>query len=214
MSLRDKPQYWIGKKKQPFADASREQTRRFMDVDSQFADPVKRIQFLDLRFQGEVSAEQLDVLLKDAGVLRGKGAVFLQASKANNVNPVYLVAHALHESKDGKSKLAIENNNFFGLGANDRHAVSSGAKFADEHGWNTVEKGIIGGAEIISKQWINKSQNTLYAMRWNPMKPGHSQYATDINWANAQIDRIYPSIKKLSMADSSYQPRYILPKYR
>lgn len=169
---------------------------------------------MDLRFQGEVTAEQLDALLKDAGVLRGKGDVFLNASKTNNVNPIYLVAHALHESKDGKSKLAIENNNFFGLGAYDRRAVSSGAKFADEHGWNKVDKGIMGGAEIISKQWINKAQNTLYAMRWNLMNSRYSQYATDRNWANAQIDRIYPSIKKLSMADSSYQPKYILPKYR
>jgi len=47
----------------------------------------------------------------------------------------------------------------------------------------------MGAAKIISKQWINRSgisQSTLYAMRWNPMRPGKNQYATDIHWATNQ----------------------------
>ncbi|USQ15219.1 glucosaminidase domain-containing protein [Legionella lytica] len=36
-------------------------------------------------------------------------------AKDNNVNALYLVAHALHESDKGKSDLAKEHNNFWGL---------------------------------------------------------------------------------------------------
>ncbi|CAM4460222.1 MAG: hypothetical protein LEGION0403_FIIPPAGN_02796 [Legionella sp.] len=201
-------------RKGTFVAASREQVRQFMDVEIQFSDPKKRIQFMDLQYQEGVRVEHLDALLADAGVLKDKGAVFLQAAKTHNVNPIYLVAHALHESDEGKSRLAKTQNNFFGIGAYDRNPYEGGKKFALEHGWNTVEKGIMGGAEFISKKWVNKSQNTLYAMRWNPTNPGSHQYATDINWANAQLTNIYPYIKELSQIDSSCQPKYILPKYR
>ncbi|MDR3503553.1 MAG: glucosaminidase domain-containing protein [Legionella sp.] len=160
--------------------------------------------------------EQLDFLLEGAGVLDKKGAVFLKAAKDNNVNAIYLVAHALHESGAGDSPLA-KDNNFFGLGAKDNRAKAAGADFAKKHGWTTVDEGIIGGAAIIAKQWINrpdKTQSTLYAMRWNPMNPGQKQYATDINWANAQAPLIYQQINRLSQIDSSYHPKYLVPKYR
>lgn len=135
------------------------------------------------------------------------GACFLEAAKLNNVNSVYLVAHALHESRYGKSDLAIEHNSFFGLGA----------KFAREHGWNTPDQGIMGSAEIISKTWINHAsgtQRTLYSMRWNPANPGTRQYATDIAWADRQVKNIHKGIHEFMKMNPSYQPHYIIPQYR
>ena len=39
-----------------------------------------------------------------------KGDVFLQASKLNDINPLYLVGPALHETGGGNDPLAKNNN--------------------------------------------------------------------------------------------------------
>ena len=44
-------------------------------------------------------------VLTNKGVLTGKGSVFLQAGQTYNVNEIYLIAHALHETGNGKSSL-------------------------------------------------------------------------------------------------------------
>ena len=214
--MKDKPQYWIGKPRKPFDAASRNQVIKCMDIDNLFSDPIKRVQFMDLQYQSGIEVKDLDILLKGKGVLDGKGETFLKAAVDNNINPIYLVAHALHESQNGISPLA-KNNNFFGMGATDGNAKVAGIKFAREHGWTTPEKGIMGGAKIISAKWVNKmtnSQNTLYAMRWSPLNPGQMQYATDINWANAQTERIYKQVERMRQIDPLYQPKFIVPKYR
>ena len=59
-------------------------------------------------------------------------------------------------------------------------------------------KAIIGGAKFIGKDYIKAGQNTLYKMRWNPDHPATHQYATDINWANANaqyLKQLYNEIK-------------------
>jgi bifunctional autolysin len=216
MSLKDKPQVWSGKLGQLFKNATQAQVREAMDVERLFADPIQKMQFLDLHYQEGIKAEDLDGLLKNKGVLDGMGDIFLKASQKNNINPVYLVAHALHESADGTSKLA-KGNNFFGLGATDGLSEKAGIKFAKEHDWKTPEKGVIGAAKIISKQWINSGnglQSTLYTMRWNPMTPGSAQYATDIGWANNPATYIYRQVAMMGKIDRSYQPIFIVPKYR
>ena len=206
--------YWIGGNKL-WADASREQVKNAMDVDKLFADPVKKMQFLDLHYQEGLNARDIDALFKGKGLLEGKGEIFLKASKENNLNPLYLVGHALLESGQGKSPLA-KANNFFGMGAHDRKAYKDGIKFAKDHGWSTPELGVMGAAKIISEQWINRSgnsQSNLYSMRWNPMSPGKNQYATDIHWATSQTNKIYTQVNKMMAINPLYQPRYIVPKY-
>jgi beta-N-acetylglucosaminidase len=74
----------------------------------------------------------------------------------NNVNPIYCVAYALHESDNRKSELSASNN-FFGEGATDGNAVEAGKIFAKKQNYLTVELGINGSAKRISEQWINKA---------------------------------------------------------
>lgn len=210
----DKAKYWVGKPGQSFDIASRFQVGESMDVDKIFSNPKGKIQFMDLHYQEGIKASDLNILLKGKGVLNNMGAAFLKAAKENNINPIYLMNHALHESDNGKSLLA-ENNNFFGVGALDGNANETGIKFARQHGWTTPEKGILGATKIIAKKWINKSQNTLYSMRWNPLNPAQMEYATDINWAQAQAERIYKQLDIIhKLNHSSYKPQFIVPKYR
>lgn len=42
-----------------------------------------------------------------------------KAEELHGTNALYLLAHAIHESNWGKSKIARDKNNLFGIGAND-----------------------------------------------------------------------------------------------
>ena len=165
-----------------------------------YCDDTYKYQFLDLSSPNGISADVLNAYLADKGILAGQGATFIKAARDYGVSEVYLVAHACLESGNGTSQLATGVNvngvrvyNMFGIGAFDYNALSSGSNRAYREGWTSVEKAILGGAEWISKYYVNSSdgrQNTLYKMLWNPENPGTHQYATDIGWAVKQAQSI------------------------
>lgn len=160
-------------------------------------DSVGKYMFLKLSYVNGITAPQLNAVL--GGVLAGKGQVFLDAAKTYNVNPVYLAGHAYLETGNGSSTLAngVKVNgtvyyNMFGINAIDSSPLQSGSQYACSQGWNTVDKAIAGGAQWISKNYINNTkyhQDTLYKMKWNPLNISH-QYATDIAWAYNQVQDV------------------------
>ncbi|HEY8890467.1 MAG TPA: glucosaminidase domain-containing protein [Clostridium sp.] len=163
-------------------------------------DSAKIYEFIVLNYVDCVTAAQLDSVFGSNGTLKGKGQVFIDAAKANNVNPIYLAAHAILETGYGTSLLAnggtkdssgnytngIPVYNLFGIGAIDSDPDAFGTSTAFTNGWTSIDLAIYGGAAWISKGYIGNYQNTLYKMRWNPLNIYH-QYATDVNWANSQI---------------------------
>lgn len=159
-----------------------------------------KFQFLNLASLAGISEKDAKTYLSDKGILKGKEATFIAAAKANNINEIYLMAHACLETGNGTSQLAkgvsykgTKVYNMFGINAVDSDPVGQGAAYAHKMGWTTPEKAILGGAQFISKQYINNypyNQDTLYEMRWNPASPGRHQYATDIAWATKQAERM------------------------
>jgi beta-N-acetylglucosaminidase len=90
---------------------------------------------------------------------RNQAAVFLEASKQSGLDPRYIVAHAALESAWGTSKIAKDKNNYFGIGAFNSSPYSSALTF------NTgLASGIIGGANWIKKNYVDRGQNSLYSM--------------------------------------------------
>jgi len=157
-------------------------------------------QHLNLSYPSNISISKLSQFLNSKGILRGREETFIEAARNNNLNEIYLAAHAVHETGNGTSVLArgVKVNNvivynMFGIHAFDKTAVKSGSEYAYKQGWTTPEKAIWGGAKWISEKYINckvNKQNTLYKMKWNPTRPGKHQYATDINWALRQAEYI------------------------
>lgn len=175
-------------------------------------------QFLLLSESAGVSAKDLNSkVLTNKGVLSGRADHFIKAGNIHGVNEVYLISHALLETGNGTSKLAtgievgLDNSdkpvmvtdanrnslrdikvtyNTFGIGAFDRCPLKCGSERAYEKGWFTHEAAIIGGAEFIGQGYIDRGQDTLYKMRWNPASPATHQYATDVGWAVKQTSRI------------------------
>ncbi|NLM51672.1 MAG: hypothetical protein GX197_02460 [Firmicutes bacterium] len=178
-------------------------------------------QFLVLSESTNVNpAEINEKILQGKGILEGMADVFVAAARRYNLNEVFLVALALHESGEGRSLLAngVEYNgtvvyNMFGIGAIDADPILKGAERAYQEGWFTPEEAIFGGAKFISEQYINHPlyhQNTLYKMRWNPAYPGEHQYATDIGWAYKQVVKIKTLYDQLT----TYVLRFEIPRYK
>lgn len=185
-------------------------------------------QFLDLSKSADLTAPVLNKSLIGKGILAGRGQAFIDASRTHNVNEIYLLSHALLETGHGTSALATGTivssvdgkavtpktvYNMYGIGAIDGNAHVKGAERAYKEGWFTPEAAIIGGAKFIGEKYINnpeRMQNTLYKMRFNPIKPGINQYATDIAWATKQTANIYDMYQQLE----SYTLYFDVPKFQ
>lgn len=190
-----------------WVNASQEEIKKYFLPNDENINKYK-YQFLSLKATAGISEEAAAQYLKGKGILSGKAAIFLDAAKKNNINEIYLMAHACLETGNGTSKLATGVQykgqtvyNMFGVGAYDNSAVASGARYAYNAGWTTPEKAIYGGAKFISENYINHAtfeQDTLYEMRWNPGSPSKHQYATDVAWATKQavwMENVYKTFE-------------------
>ncbi|MBU8760472.1 N-acetylglucosaminidase [Bacillus paralicheniformis] len=200
-------------------NASEVETAYYINPNNFSMDSKYYFQFLKLSQYAGLSASEINSkILKGKGILEGKGAAFVEASKKYSINELYLISHALLETGNGTSQLAkgVKYNgktvyNVYGYGAYDSCPLECGSRTAYEQGWDTPEKAIIGGAELIGKNYIHRSgfqQDTLFKMRWAPT--ASHQYATDIGWAYKQVNRMYSLYTLLD----NYTLYYDVPKYK
>lgn len=177
-------------------DYIRQQLVNNVDPDIIVNNPTSIYQFVRLSFIDGVTASQLNAQFRSDGVLAGKGQVFIDAAKKYNINPVYLAGHAIMETGNGTSNLAVgitvngvKVYNLFGINAFDDNPDVDGSQYAYQKGWTSIDAAIYGGAEWISSGYINNptyKQDTIYEMRWDPSNPTVHQYATDVKWASNQ----------------------------
>jgi beta-N-acetylglucosaminidase len=185
------------------APATYDQLKYYMDPKNFINDPAGKYMFLKLTYIEGIDVNDLNKILMGKGVLTDKGQAFLDAGRLYNVNPIYLIAHALLETGNGRSQLSngvlvatVANNpvepmltyNMYGIGAKDANPLILGSEYAYKQQWFSVEAAIIGGAQFISGNYIQSElykQYTLYKMKWNFDVLWH-QYATDIGWAYKQ----------------------------
>lgn len=207
---------------------SKELIKYYMNPNN-FLDNTYKYKFLNLNYMEGVTEADLNNILKGKGALNEKGAVFLKAAKDSNINPLYLVSHALLETGNGTSTLATgilvssvggvkvepkTTYNLFGIGAIDSAPEKGGSERAYKECWFSVDEAIIGGAKFVSTDYINSEkykQNTLYKMRWNVSVRWH-QYATDTGWARKQLARV--KFEELMAQVTSAKPVYEIPKFK
>lgn len=123
--------------------------------------------YYDLTEPSNISAEDIDEYLNNT-ILEGLGAAFLDAESKYNVNAKYLMAHAIHESNWGRSKIASDKYNLFGFKAYDANPYENAKTFS------SYEESIDHTAKYISKNYLSeegkyyngptlKGMNTYYA---------------------------------------------------
>ena len=205
-----------------WVNASPDDVTYYLDPTNFAKDPVQMFQFLKLSQTASINKDEVDQkILSGKGVLAGQAQSFITAGNTYGMNELYLIAHALLETGNGTSDLAkgfTYNGrtvyNMYGIGAYDASPIESGAAFAYNAGWFTPEAAIIGGAQFIDTNYIEKGQDTLYKMRWNPSGAATTnsethQYATDIGWASKQVSQIYNLYQLLN----TYQIKLDIPDY-
>ena len=135
-----------------------------------------RFLFKNLTEPTNYSADELNRVYSMMNVqnsrLAGKGAIFKEAEKRYGVNALYLMAHSALESAWGRSQIANDKNNFFGIAAYDTSPYDSAKKFDD------VDKGILGAAKWIRENYIDRGRDHL----GNKATGMNVRYASDPYW--------------------------------
>ena len=132
--------------------------------------------YRDLRKPTNYTAAELDKVYSLMNIngsrLAGKGEVFKEAEKRYQVNAVYLMAHSALESAWGRSQIAKDKNNFFGIAAYDTTPYDSAKSF------DNVDKGILGAAKWIRENYIDEGRTHL----GNKSSGMNTLYASDPYW--------------------------------
>ena len=132
--------------------------------------------YRDLRKPTNYTAAELDKVYSLMNIqgsrLAGKGEVFKEAEKRYQVNALYLMAHSALESAWGRSQIAKDKNNFFGIAAYDTTPYDSAKSF------DNVDKGILGAAKWIRQNYIDNGRTYL----GNKSSGMNVLYASDPYW--------------------------------
>ena len=132
--------------------------------------------FRDLRKPSNYTAEELDKVYSLMNIkgsrLAGKGAIFKEAEERYQINALYLIAQSALESSWGRSQIAKDKNNFFGIAAYDTTPYDSAKSFDD------VDKGILAAAKWIRENYIDNGRTYL----GNKSSGMNVLYASDPYW--------------------------------
>ena len=120
----------------------------------------------------KITPEEVDAYLS-LTPLQGLGRDLIRVAEENEVNPVYILAHIIHETGWGKSAIFTEKNNLFGFGACDKNPRVNAVKFSSLV--DCLEKVV----KFIAREYLTPG-GKYYA---NPNLIGmNKHYATDKSW--------------------------------
>lgn len=160
---------------------------------------------LPLLSETRYSAEDLDDYVKSqspTSPLNGLGEVFKKAEKETGVNALYLLAHAIHESSWGTSKIAADKHNLYGIRAIDADAYNSAKEFA------SFEECILYAANYIKDNYLTPGDRKYYygSFLGNKGAGVTSFYASDAYWGQKIAGHMYRADLYLGKKDwDNYQ---------
>ena len=157
-------------------------------------------QFSNLKSRTNYTATDINRLYNIMGAsdskLAGKGATFKAAEQRYGVNALYLVAHSALESAWGRSNIAKDKNNFFGISAYDDSPYTSATKY------DNVDSGIMGAARWINERYLHNSgypANGAYL--GNKAGGMNVNYATAPYWGESIASIMFNANEKLGRKD-------------
>lgn len=163
------------------------------------------------------------------------------AGKDNKVNPIYLASRIKQEvgsnvgdskattgaafTYDGKSYSNLYN--VYNIGATTgtnpvlrglvwANGGSDGSATSYNRPWNSIEKSIAGGAQMIASSYINKGQNTTYFQKFDVAPTSQTryshQYMTNIKAVASESLSTYNSYASLGLLNTSY--KFAIPVFK
>ncbi len=147
--------------------------RYYMDPRN-FLDSCRIFQFEELSFSAEETAEAVRAILPD--VFDQYADLLLEAGRENGISAYHLATRMTQEGSqyNGLGTGTVPGYegyyNFFHYGASaggGNSAVTNGAIYAQNQGWNTPEKCIRDSAASLAKSYIKLGQDTVYYQKFN-----------------------------------------------
>ena len=99
----------------------------------------------------------------------------------------YFIASRLIQEQGRKGTVLSQGYEYEGMtvfnpfniratGNSSQEILENAAKYAFEQGWDTLEKGLLGGIEFVKEGYINRGQNTLYLQKFDIVDQDGSLY--------------------------------------
>ena len=122
--------------------------------------------------KSKITPEEVDAYLA-LTPLQGLGRDLVRVAEQNGVNPIYLLAHIIHETGWGRSTLFSEKNNLFGFGAFDKNPKANAVSFSSPV--ECLEKVV----SYITKEYLTPGGKFFAGANLMGM---NRHYATDKSW--------------------------------
>lgn len=145
--------------------------------------------------------------------------IFWAVGSSLNVSPFHLASRVYQEQGQGTSSLisgaypGYEGYyNYFNVGAtgqSDKAVVESGLTYAKQEKWTDAYSSIAGGAQVISRNYIQKKQFTLYLQKFN-VNPNADhklfthQYMQNISAPTSEAKSIRRLYEKAGSLDNTF----------
>lgn len=203
-------------------------------------------QFESLKYESNLESDYIKAsknMLKDADFYTyhsNKGINIAEAAntggKAKNVNPVSLSSRMKNELGTGTTERDLysgvwtgSNNayygyyNFYNIGVSGSCIKTDGRnvcglRYAKNHGWNTVQKAVTGGAEFLANGYLNRGQYTSYLQKFNVVPTAEyassryvHQYMDNIAAPKTEANISYTAYKNAGMLNNSFV--FYIPVY-
>lgn len=136
-------------------------------------------QFEELKFvEGAQTQEGINSITNNT-FLSGDNIAeaLLEAGKKANLDPYFIASRLIQEQ--GRNGTVLSQGyqyndtvvynpfNIKATGNSQEEILTNAADYAYSQGWDTLEKGLIGGIEFVKEGYINKGQNTLYLQKFD-----------------------------------------------
>lgn len=159
------------------------------------------------------------ILMTNGTFLKGHHEEVIRSADATGINPYFIIARLLQEQGKGGTPLTSGVHGYynpFNIQANGTDPIGNGVVYAKKQGWDTLEKGITGGIDFLSREYTKKGQNTLYLQKFDVDGTYNGlywhQYMQNIMAAQSEgatLRRTYESINGVGNSHT-----FIIPVYK
>ncbi len=213
---------WYGKDGSNWFAANRATIAYYMDPRN-FLTEMSIFMFEDLSYQEETHTKEVVKQVLGSEFLQQYVDTFMEAAKTYNISPIHLASRVRQEVGTTVSvttsgaEFTYENQtysglyNFYNIGATSGEDswkkglvwAGGGAKQDTSYGrpWNTPEKAILGGAQLLAEDYISVGQDTMYFQKWNVVtnNPFTHQYMTNIMAPVSEASTVFRSYSNLGL---------------
>lgn len=139
--------------------------------------------------------------------------------EGREISPYHLAARILQEQGQGTSGLISGTYpgfegyyNYFNVsatGTTTKEVVESGLSYAVSKGWTDAYKSILGGADLLSNNYIKRGQDTLYLQKYNVNPNGYyalytHQYMQNISAPTTEAASTKKQYQNAGVLDSAF----------